>query len=520
MHVGLIFSNAQSTIEGYEYWFNYDFTNRISASVIPTKHAVFNQSIPTSGLISGINVLNFRSFDNSGKYSSILSHYFYKIPVAENNSTPEIVAYEYWFDKDRDSAVVVTIFPSQQVDINRLFSTTSLSNGIHCINIRFKNNSKLWSNIVSHFFYKTPQKFVLLNQVTEYRYWIDNDFDNAVMIPLPPDQQINVIANLDIKQIQKGAHEINFQFKDTLGKWSVVISDSIHKVSFPIASFSHNINPGQCDSTVVAFTNRSVDGDKYIWNFGDENTSSDINPSHTYKNPGIYTVSLSITDTITLADSTITQSIMIAGNTSASLTITACNRFVSPSGKYTLTASGIHKDTIPNHWGCDSLLTINLTINHSPDISVTQNGIILTSNAIGVTYQWLDCDNGFRVLTGETNQSITTTKNGRFAVMVSQNGCSDTSICYAINSVGIIENSFGHDVLLYPNPTDGKLTIVLGEEYGEIMVIISSSKGQVIRTLNYKNISELELNVIETKGIYFITLISKNQKAIMKVIKY
>lgn len=43
---------------------------------------------------------------------------------------------------------------------------------------------------------------------------------------------------------------------------------------------------------VFKFLNNSINGDKYMWDFGDGNTSIDENPAHIYKEPGIFTVSL------------------------------------------------------------------------------------------------------------------------------------------------------------------------------------------------------------------------------------
>jgi hypothetical protein len=57
----------------------------------------------------------------------------------------------------------------------------------------------------------------------------------------------------------------------------------------------------------------------------------------------------------------------IGCNTSSSLTETACNSYTVPSGDETYFASGIYMDTIPNVSLCDSIITINLTI---------ENGIV------------------------------------------------------------------------------------------------------------------------------------------------
>lgn len=44
--------------------------------------------------------------------------------------------------------------------------------------------------------------------------------------------------------------------------------------------------------TPVTFNNRTTDGVIFEWDFGDGNTSSDFNPSHIYREPGTYNVSL------------------------------------------------------------------------------------------------------------------------------------------------------------------------------------------------------------------------------------
>lgn len=42
----------------------------------------------------------------------------------------------------------------------------------------------------------------------------------------------------------------------------------------------------------VSFTNCSVDGEEYVWHFGDGNTSTEASPTHTYAQVGYYDVTL------------------------------------------------------------------------------------------------------------------------------------------------------------------------------------------------------------------------------------
>ena len=69
------------------------------------------------------------------------------------------------------------------------------------------------------------------------------------------------------------------------------------------------------------------------------------------------------------------------GNSDSTLTVSACDTYTSPSGK-NWTTSGTYYDTIPNALHCDSLLTINLTINNSTTSTDVQT-------ACG-SYTWID----------------------------------------------------------------------------------------------------------------------------------
>ena len=138
-------------------------------------------------------------------------------------------------------------------------------------------------------------------------------------------------------------------------------------------------------------------------------------------------------------------------STAANLTELSCDSYTSPCGNYTWTTTGNYLDTIANMAGCDSVLTIDLTIN-SVDNSVTQlDDITLESNTSNATYQWVDCEDGYAAIVGETNQDFVAGSNGNYAVIVTENGCSDTSACYVINQVGIIIDFIGRETEFKPN---------------------------------------------------------------------
>jgi hypothetical protein len=77
-------------------------------------------------------------------------------------------------------------------------------------------------------------------------------------------------------------------------------------------------------------------------------------------------------------DSFITLNVTIAQATAATISKSACGSY--SFGGNTLTASGTYLDTIPNTAGCDSVITLNLTINQAT--ASTKNDTI----CFGTTY--------------------------------------------------------------------------------------------------------------------------------------
>ncbi len=61
--------------------------------------------------------------------------------------------------------------------------------------------------------------------------------------------------------------------------------------------------------------------------------------------------------------------------TSAEINVEACESYDAPSGGTTWTESGTYQDKIVNAAGCDSLITINLTIHHRSESEITVTGL-------------------------------------------------------------------------------------------------------------------------------------------------
>lgn len=153
------------------------------------------------------------------------------------------------------------------------------------------------------------------------------------------------------------------------------------------------------------------------------------------------------------------------------------------------------------------------------DLTTTVAGTTITANATGVSYQWIDCANGNAAIAGETNQTFTVTANGNFAVVLTQNDCSDTSACVAFTTIGLNSLAQHPAISVSPNPTAGELTIGLNTDSEETTVIVRNTLGQAILSTSTTNSKQLELFIPGAAGIYFVEVQSADQTAQFQVVK-
>ena len=563
---------AQSTpgfkdVVAYEYWFDDNYTSATTQAVTSTQLFNLNSDISTSSINTGVHSLSVRFKDNAGLWSSPLTQFFYKIPTS-TVSTKQITMYEYWFDSDFTNAVQTPVSNQAIFNLSTLLSATTLNTGVHTITIRCKDNSNLWSSPLTQFFYKLPaQNGVVNNTIKNYRYWFNDDFADAVEITIAsPTANFNLLDDIDMTQIPHGMHSLHFQFRDSINTWSSVTTDSVLKLALPIADFNLSSN-ANCDSTVISLLDNSIDADTYLWDFDGLGTSTLQNPSFTFLTSGTYTISLTVTDTILNIDSTITETINVTTNSAAIWEVTECSSYTSPSGSYTWTASGTYFDTIPNAGGCDSLLTINLVLNETTasitevacqsylapdgvlytnsgqyiaiipnslgcdsiisidltvntvDATVVQVDFNLTASNSSGTYQWLDCNNNYASIIGATSQTYTATANGSYAVEVTENGCSDTSQCFVISTIGVLDNESMMSVIVFPNPTQGYVFVKFGQTVQNLKIQLFDVQGRLLKEDIIDETDDFQLEITQPSGVYFMRFISAEVKTEVKVVK-
>ena len=211
-----------------------------------------------------------------------------------------------------------------------------------------------------------------------------------------------------------------------------------------------------------------------------------------YTSSGIY----SWTGTNTVGCDSVATLDLTINNSSSSFTIlSACDSLHWNGNTYD--TSGIYTWTGTNADGCDSVSTLDLTItNIDPTVSLINDSTLQVQSNIPVAiYQWLDCNNNFSPIIGETNSTFVTQNPGFYAVEIVLNDCSVITDCYSITSTSIIDAfDLEYRVKLFPNPTTNYLNISL-EGINKVDITILDLQGKVIlQNLGVLNNEQINLS--------------------------
>jgi hypothetical protein len=277
----------------------------------------------------------------------------------------------------------------------------------------------------------------------------------------------------------------------------------------------------------------------------------------TYNDSGLYSDTLL---SISGCDSIITLMLTIFPQTTSDLNITSCDSYFWPTTNVNYTSSGNYSVTLPSTYGCDSTVTLHLNLTQSDTtnqllascfpISWTEAGLVLDQSGIfthtfsnvngcdsvvnidftlsalasnvlldettgtlsitplGAMYTLVSCENN-NALSTSNSPSFSLSSNGVYAVVLSQNGCVDTSDCVTFSSANLTNQN--EDLLIFsPNPCQEVLCIK-NLNQRKVGIRILDVKGSIVtfHTIdsdkNEMLISTGDLN----PGLYFLQVDSK-----------
>ena len=180
---------------------------------------------------------------------------------------------------------------------------------------------------------------------------------------------------------------------------------------------------------------------------------------------------------------------------------------ISPSG-YDGTLLNFALSGSTSNW-ISSLATITRLWGEQSPLFLGQLGLVPSVDANN--YQWINCNTGAPIA-GATNVTFDPPSEdpnyagatgGIYAVISTQANCIDTSECYVF-ATGSMNNLSAHKFNIYPNPSNGVVSIESSLEIDRIDVV--SITGEVLKTIhpNSTGISDFEL--ANQNGLYLIVL--------------
>jgi PKD repeat protein len=345
----------------------------------------------------------------------------------------------------------------------------------------------------------------------------------------------------------------------SVGTNDTIIDDSICMVYFNY----------QTDQLTVDFYSYYFGGDSFEWYFGDGTTSSELNPSHTYNSPGVYTVSLYMTgencsasysidifvDDYTWGDSTNTGSCFADFSyfiNDLNVDFTNSSSDVLNNYNWNFGDGNTSIEENPSHtFAYPGIFVVSLNASNDSCSSTTSSVIYLDStiydsinfafvplvepnntfvqfhnmtNDAKSTYTWNFGD-------GHTSNELSTEHSydeiGVYSVSLThENGTSfimeidlENGTYWTSSSMIGIDNPEKIDLNVYPNPANNQITISSNQSLDNAQGKIIDLNGKIIETFRVTETSPT-IDVLHlTKGYYILQIINSKSTTQIPFIK-
>jgi hypothetical protein len=224
-----------------EYFIDDDpgFGSGINVPVTPAGTlSDLNVSVPVSSLQPGIHAIYVRLKNANQTWSQTIRSIIYKETIIVGDPAPDIAKAEYFIDTDPGfgSGTNIPITPGTITDFSFTAPLTSLSNGVHILYTRIKDQNGTWSPTYKSVIYKENITSLTLPDITKLEFFINTDpgYGNGTDIPVTPGSVVtDVNFAVDITGLPEGNHKVYIRGKDENNHWSIVHVESISVCQHP-----------------------------------------------------------------------------------------------------------------------------------------------------------------------------------------------------------------------------------------------------------------------------------------------
>jgi dienelactone hydrolase len=167
---------------------------------------------------------------------------------------------------------------------------------------------------------------------------------------------------------------------------------------------------------------------------------------------------------------------------------------------------------------CTNQNTVKVTVNDVPPVPAINAYQNFLSTVSGYSYQWFLNDT---LLPNFSNNIIQPTVNGNYQVKITnQYGCSEISAYYFFESPSGIFEKNNSELIIFPNPSDGKISIQFENNNQHYSISIFDISGKQV--FNSENISgEITIDIsLLPQSVFFAHIIMNETTFIKKLVKY
>ena len=283
----------------------------------------FSLNASVEDLEQGIHKLYYRFRGKNGHWSQTYSRVFVK--THDDVVFPcNPVVFEYYFDEQTallDGKTTFIDTAAWDGDFSLNAPVEDLEQGIHKLYYRFRGKNGLWSQTYSRTFLKERLQTDSAPGIEYLEYHLNenNGFGNGVSVDVSEFQGDSIEFVADITGLTD-SNRIFVYVRDEFNRWSYEYLDTfyVETAGSLTADFTADTTAGEAPLE-VHFTDQSAGYiSDWSWDFDGDGTedASEQHPTHVYNQPGVYTVSLTVRDSVSSDIKTRTDYIVVSGSSS------------------------------------------------------------------------------------------------------------------------------------------------------------------------------------------------------------
>lgn len=214
-------------------------------------------------------------------------------------------------------------------------------------------------------------------------------------------------------------------------------------------------------------------------------------------------------------DSIVTLDLDLKYSTTSTQEIEACDDYTWIDGITYSSSNNTASWVLENSSGCDSTIYLDLDITEvNASILEIEDGLMATED--NAEYQWFLCSEPITIFDEATEQEFYPVGNGVYGVIVTQNGCSDTSECVDFTQLSITSPASLFNFQVFPNPAQDILNIrwdMMSESHEVASFRLLDVSGKILtQSSNFGTTNSLTIDTSDlSAGTYFIELASARQ---------